>query len=137
MAFDAAGNLYVANGSGTGPVSKVTPAGVVSTFATGFAIPDGLAFDAAGNLYVADQYLGTVSKVTSAGVVSTLASGFSIPEGLAIDAAGSLYLNNGPNEIKISPTVTVPYTLGGTAVSGTDYSGVTNGTLTSSPDKPP
>jgi hypothetical protein len=31
---------------------------------------------------------------------------------------------------KLSSTVTVPYTLGGTAVAGTDYSGVTDGTLT-------
>ena len=34
-------------------MSEVTPAGVVSTFATGFDTPVGLAFDA-GNLYVAN-----------------------------------------------------------------------------------
>ena len=54
LAFDAAGNLYVAN-SGNDTVSEVTPAGVVSTFASGFNFPDGLAFDAAGNLYVANS----------------------------------------------------------------------------------
>ena len=46
LAFDPAGNLYVAN-TGNGTVSKVTPAGVVSTFASGFLQPFGLAFDAA------------------------------------------------------------------------------------------
>jgi DNA-binding beta-propeller fold protein YncE len=50
LAFDKAGNLYVANG-GQGTVSQVTPAGVVITFASGFSDPFSLAFDAAGNLY--------------------------------------------------------------------------------------
>ena len=59
-------------------MSKVTPAGVVSTFASGFDDPYGLAFDAAGNLYVAN-YANTVSKVTPAGVVSPFASGFDGP----------------------------------------------------------
>ena len=85
--------------NGNGTVSKVTPAGVVSTFASGFNGPDGLAFDAAGNLYVANDdanFNGIVSKVTPAGVVSTFASGFNSPEGLAFDAAGNLYVaNNG------------------------------------------
>ncbi len=44
MAFDAAGNLYVANVAQR-TVSKVTPAGVISTFAAGFDDPEGLAFD--------------------------------------------------------------------------------------------
>ena len=34
MAFDSMGNLYVAN-LNSGSVSKVTPAGVVSTFTSG------------------------------------------------------------------------------------------------------
>ncbi len=67
-------------------VSEVTPAGVVSTFASGFDDPDGLAFDAAGNLYVANYGNNTVSEVTPAGVVSTFASGFNEPDGLAFDA---------------------------------------------------
>ena len=52
LAFDSAGNLYVANGE-IHTVDKVTPTGNVSTFASGFISP-ALAFDAAGNLYVAD-----------------------------------------------------------------------------------
>ncbi len=85
LAFDAAGNLYVANGA-NGTVSEVTPAGAVSTFASGFVAPVGLAFDAAGNLYVANGGNGTVSEVTPAGAVSTFASGFIAPAGLAFDA---------------------------------------------------
>jgi len=124
-AFDAAGNLYVAN-EGNGTVSKVTPAGVVSTFASGFNFPTGEAFDAAGNLYVANNGNNAVSKVTPAGVVSTFASGFSVPVGEAFDAAGNLYVANfSANTVSKVSNVTVPFTLGGTAVSGTDYSGVT------------
>ena len=92
LAFDAAGNLYVANAAG-GTISKVTPTGAVSTFvASGLNSPRGLAFDAAGNLYVANAAGGTISKVTSAGAVSTFASGLGEPLGLAFDAAGNLYV---------------------------------------------
>ncbi len=130
LAFDAASNLYVANES-NGTVSEVTPAGVVSKFASGFSSPDGLAFDAAGNLYVANESTGTVSKVTPAGVVSTFTSGFSSPAALAFHA-GNLYVANEGNGTvsQVSESVTVPFTLGGTAVSGTAFSGVTAGTLT-------
>ena len=74
LAFDAAGNLYVAN-DGNDTISKVTPAGAVSTFVSERArCPEGLAFDAAGNLYVANSDNNTISKVTPAGAVSTFVS---------------------------------------------------------------
>ena len=74
LAFDSAGNLYVAN-AGNNTISKVTPAGVVSTFvSSGLDVPAGLAFDSAGNLYVANEGNSTISKVTPAGVVSTFVS---------------------------------------------------------------
>lgn len=94
LAFDPAGNLYVADY--TASVYKITPAGGISAFASGFTSSSGLAFDAAGNLYVADRGPGrnTVSKVTPSGVVSLFASGFSNPAGLAFDPAGNLYVAN-------------------------------------------
>jgi DNA-binding beta-propeller fold protein YncE len=53
LAFDRAGNLYVANG-GNGTIEKFTPAGIRSVFASsGLNAPHGLAFDREGNLYVA------------------------------------------------------------------------------------
>jgi hypothetical protein len=79
---------------------------VISTFASGFASPQGLAFDASGNLYVAnDTVVGTVSKVTPGGVVSTFATGFSAPKGLAFDASGNLYVGNYNNTTvnKVTP----------------------------------
>ena len=94
LAFDAAGNLYVANAAG-GTISKVTPTGAVSTFvASGLSSPRGLAFDASGDLYVLNGGSNTVSKVTPGGEVSTFASGFNRPTCLAIDAAGNLYVAN-------------------------------------------
>ena len=134
LAFDAAGNLFVAN-YGAGTVSEVTPAGVVSIFATGFSEPAGLAFDAAGNLFVANNASNTVSKVTPGGVVSTFASGFSTPVGLAIDATGNLFASSAGNGTvsALGYTVTVPFALSGTAVSGTDYSGVSVSPLTFAP----
>ena len=91
LAFDAAGNLYVANSSNN-TVSKVTPAGVASTFATGINFVIGLAFDSAGNLYAASFTGGTVTKITPAGVTSTFLSGLSGPQYLAFDTSGNLYV---------------------------------------------
>ena len=130
VAFHA-GNLYVAN-SETGTVSEVTPAGKVSTFASGFLTPVGLAFDAASNLYVADQSNNSVSQVAPAGVVTTLVSGFDEPSGLAL-AAGNLYVVNTNSDIAGAPStisvvsqiIAAPFTLGGSATSGVDFSGVT------------
>ncbi len=109
----------------------MTPAGVVSTFASGFKQPDGLAFDSAGNLYVANTDAGTVNAVTPAGVVSTFATGFNNPYGLAFDGRQPLRRQRDDDTVsKVNETVTVPFALGGTAVAGIAYSGVTPSPLT-------
>ena len=67
---------------------------MVSTFASGFSDPAGLAFDRRQPLR-RQHGNNTVSEVTPAGVVvSTFASGFNGPGGLAFDAAGNLYVAN-------------------------------------------
>jgi hypothetical protein len=85
------GNLYVANGNGSS-ISKVTPAGVVTSFAgggpsTGTTPVDGtgtnaafvyfrpMVIDASGNIYVGDgnNSGATIRKITPAGVVTTIA----------------------------------------------------------------
>src|SRR5262249_55900540 len=52
VAVDGAGNLYVGEYF-NGTVRRVTPAGVVTTLATGLGSPYGLAVDSATNIYVA------------------------------------------------------------------------------------
>jgi sugar lactone lactonase YvrE len=84
VAVDRDGNVFVAD-QGDFTIRKVTPAGVVTTFAgltgasgsedgTGaaarFESPGGLAFDSAGNLFVADRT--TIRRITPAGEVVTI-----------------------------------------------------------------
>ena len=83
MAFDTAGNLYAANYVNN-TISKITPAGVVSTFAsTGLNGPEGLAFDAVGNLYAVNNGNNTIERFTPGGTPSTFATGLSGPAFLA------------------------------------------------------
>ncbi len=133
---DAAGNIYVADGSNN-MIRKVTPNGVVSTLAgdgtigsrngagtvAQFNYPHGLVVDANGNVFVADAGNNLIRKITPAGVVSTLAGDgnaglvngtgnmaeFSFPADITIDGTGNLYVSDGNNKCirKITPTGTV------------------------------
>lgn len=124
IALDAQGNLFVGDCLNH-RIRKVTPQGVVSTFAgnaTGghldgqgsaaqFKNPAGVAFDASGNLYVADHLNHRIRKITPSGSVSTLAGDgatsfrdgqgtqaqFWQPRRLVVDAANNLYLTDGAN----------------------------------------
>jgi sugar lactone lactonase YvrE len=100
LAFDAAGNLYVANAD-DGTVEKFTPNGVGTLFASGLNTPVGVAVDAAGNVYVASFFGGTITKFNPAGGSSVFASNVNGPTGLAFDAAGNLYsADNGDGHIE-------------------------------------
>lgn len=121
LAMDADGNICVADTFGH-TIRKVTPAGVVSTFAGAggsdgyadgvgsaarFAEPVGIASDAAGNLYVTESYNRVIRKIAPDGQVSTFAGSagqvgsadgvgsaarFYLPTGIATDAAGNVYV---------------------------------------------
>jgi sugar lactone lactonase YvrE len=126
VTVDGSSNVYVAD-TGNHTIRKITPAGVVSTFAgypgfpgasdgisntAQFCFPHGIAVDAASNLYVADTFNSTVRKITPAGVVSTIAGNsgssgvaddkgpgaqFFMPYGIAVDGASNLYVADGFN----------------------------------------
>jgi|TARA_B110000971_G_scaffold113139_1_gene116082 sugar lactone lactonase YvrE len=86
IALDSNDNLFVID-QGNHKIKKVTPAGVVTTFAgngspgsqdgTGanaqFSSPRGIAIDANDNLFVSDTQNHRIRKITPAGVVTTYA----------------------------------------------------------------
>ncbi|MGA2600283.1 MAG: IPT/TIG domain-containing protein [Bryobacteraceae bacterium] len=112
VAIDAAGNLYITQYvGGTDLVCKVSPNGIITTFAgnaqnfAGFSgdggpatsaqlnfgqlpFPDGLAADSHGNVYIADTGNNRVRKVDPSGTITTVAGGGS--EFTPMDGDGGL-----------------------------------------------
>ena len=152
VAFDAAGNFYIADW-GNHRVRKVTIAtGIISTFAgngTGGYIsdgvaatatriknPDGLAFDAAGDLYIADYGNNRVRMVNTSGIINTVAgngtsayagdgsvataTGINRPVGIAFDATGNFYVTDSLHQSVRMITVATGLmsTFAGTGVAG-------------------
>ncbi|GAB3932476.1 NHL repeat-containing protein [Mucilaginibacter myungsuensis] len=141
LAIDATGNIYVSD-VGNNVIRKITPAGVVSTFAgngkPGFADgsgstvrfynPAGMAFDGSGNMFVADRSNNRIRKITPTGVVSTyagqasggfndgeaLACRFNNPTAVAIDAQNNVYVADKTNNaLRYITAAGVVYTVAG------------------------
>jgi sugar lactone lactonase YvrE len=119
LALDSNGNLYVSD-SGNRTIRKITPDGVVSTFAgnglrgevdgigisAGFIGVTSLVFDSSGILYVTDG--NKIRKITPDGMVSTFVgnlivgyadgvgvlASFNQPSGIAIDNLGNLFVTS-------------------------------------------
>lgn len=129
---DAHGNVFVLD-SKNHAIRKISPAGVVTTFAgklgdmgtadgigteARFIFPEALAIDRLGNLYVAERI--RVRKVTPEGRVTTLAGAaresgiidgtgpaarFRYLAGIAVDSRGNVYVSEYVNHVirKITP----------------------------------
>src|SRR5450631_1818474 len=67
LAFDSAGNLFVASFVNGGNILEFTPGGTQSTFASGLPGPIALAFNSAGNLLVT-TYSGNIFEIGRAHV---------------------------------------------------------------------
>lgn len=125
IAMDVAGNLFVSENGGN-RVRKITPAGIISTYAgngtatetgdggpataAGTRGPGGMDIDHEGNLYVMN-YSNNVRKITPAGIISTFAgtgaatstgdggpaalATFNTPTGLMVDNCGKILIAEG------------------------------------------
>jgi uncharacterized protein (TIGR03437 family) len=96
LAFDTAGNLYISE-AGNARVRRVTPAGIITTFAgdgtKGYGGDGGpataaqmkepcrLTFDSAGNLYIADRADQRVRRVSPSGIITAVAGNGTIGGG--------------------------------------------------------
>ena len=128
IAVDANGTVYVSDATAN-TIRKISPAGVVSTFAglagtpgsadgTGtsarFTVPHAVAVDTTGTVFVVDHGNHTIRKVTADGVVTTLAgtagsagstdgSGaaarFRYPSGVAVDRSGNVFVADTDNHV--------------------------------------
>ena len=127
IALDSNGNIFVTDFYNY-KIRKITPAGVVSTFAgsgksgnkdgsgieASFNLPNSLAIDSDDNIYVADLKNNKIRKVTKEGVVTTYAgsgaeglynsadkleANFNKPTDLALDNDGNLYVSDYVNHV--------------------------------------
>jgi len=121
LVVDANGNTYAAD-FGNNVIRKITPAGIVSTYAGSgqagyqngsatsgqlknstdslaiFNNPEGLAIDAAGNIYVADRGNNVIRKISPAGRVVTVAGTRTAGD---VDATGEYASFNNPSGLAV------------------------------------
>jgi serine/threonine protein kinase/sugar lactone lactonase YvrE len=126
IAVDASGIIYVAD-TANNTIRKITPGGIVSTFAglaghpgtndganfsARFRNPWSVAVDSSNNVFVADMSNDTIRKITPEGMVHTFAgragmigntdgfgndARFDNPFAVAVDSAGDVYVSDSAN----------------------------------------
>jgi hypothetical protein len=88
LAFDSAGNLYVAEQGSQSILEILTGGGSTETLATGLNAPNDVVFYD-NTLYATAGGAGQIDTI-SGGIATPLVTGLSSPNGIAIDSAGDL-----------------------------------------------
>jgi hypothetical protein len=110
MAFDASGNLFVANegdGGGGDRVDVIAPDGTVAIFASGFLGVSGAVFNSLGELFVSDDTdrIFKIDGYESYTVFIDETIGLQNPNAIAFDSADNLYaVSAGGFVSKFDPT---------------------------------
>jgi hypothetical protein len=134
IAFDSAGNLYIADQSAN-RVRKVSTNGIITTFAgtgiTGYSgdtgqasaatlnQPYSVAADSNGNIFIADNGNGVIRKVDMSGTITTFVRNI-YAFAIATDAIGNVYASDFDAVRKITPGGSVTIFAGGCLGSGGD-----------------
>ena len=133
VTVDASGNVYISD-TENDRVRKITPAGIITTFASAGG-PKGLVFDGSGNLYVAAASDGRVYKIDPSGNRTTItgngyyefggdggpatAAALYAPTAVAIDAAGKIFIADAANNrIRMINTAGIITTIAGNGTAG-------------------
>ena len=119
LAFDSAGNLYVADSSNN-RVREVAASGMIvtvlgtgdpgSTLPNQLNVPTGVAIDSAGNLNVADSGNGRVQQLSPSGSIQTLPGA---GRDVAADTKGDLFIAAGSQVFELLPSQKLSTIAGG------------------------
>ena len=142
IAIDANNNFYITVLNQK--VRKITPQGIVSTYASMTGIPYGVAVDSSGVVYVSNYTQHTVSKIAADGTITTIAgtpgaagyvdglgsaARFNKPWGLVRDASGTLYVADSGSLTSIGHSIRKITSDGNvTTLAGSGTNGYADGT---------